>query len=85
MINCSRSLKKSFMGRRRIDNMNIVNTMKAKIKAEFPGVGVRVKTINFSDLARCSKQFVTVAGLNPDNFKRITEIVREAGLILSCN
>lgn len=52
------------------------------IKAEFPDLKFKVKTVDFTDLARCSRLFVesdewgmTKGG--PELFKKVTEICNQ--------
>ena len=53
-----------------------------EVKRNFPHVTIKVKTVNFTDLARASAKFLTISGANYFiEVTQINEMARAAGIL----
>jgi hypothetical protein len=64
--------------------MNISQFRKA-VKTEFPHVKISIRTVNFQDLARDSKKFLTVNNENQEELITINAWAREVGIMPDTN
>ena len=53
---------------------------RATVKAQFPHVKIRIRTVSFEDLARCSAKCLTVDGDRPGEIVAINDLARDAGI-----
>jgi hypothetical protein len=71
------------IGSRR-DKEEVVMTtaeFRKKVKSVFPHVTVSIRTVSFSDLARCSRKCLTISGDRPGELRQINDWAREAEII----
>lgn len=58
-----------------------ISDFRKEVKCNWPHVTVSVKTVGFSDLARCSRKCLTVKGDRKGDLQHINAIARLAGII----